>query len=231
MLEITTVLSHSVVTSAVPNRDAIIFDCGANRGEFAQWAQSRFAARVFSFEADPKLAESLPVVPGVTSLNIAIGATDGQMHLRRHTKNCTSAYYNEGGNAGDAFSVECRSLESFCSEKSIKHIDLLKLDIEGAELSVLETGTPSFFGMVSQVTCEFHDFLDPSEIPRIKKVLVRMRRLGFLVICMSYRTYGDVLMLNKSHIKLGAASFSKLQVHKYVNGLGRIMQRIINREE
>ena len=36
--------------------------------------------------------------------------------------------------SSDESPVELRSLDSFCSEENLSHIDLLKLDVEGSEV-------------------------------------------------------------------------------------------------
>lgn len=38
----------------------------------------------------------------------------------------------------DRIKVPCRTLDSFCSENSIRYFDLLKIDVQGGELEVLK---------------------------------------------------------------------------------------------
>lgn len=226
MVVIDRVIDHSILTSALPRSGAVVFDCGANHGDFAKWAADRLNATVYSFEADPELASRLPQWNGVRWFNIAIAGEDGQMTLRRAQNRCTSGFFNTEARAGDTFAVEARSLESFCTENGIPRVDLLKLDIEGAELDVLERGSPEFFSRVDQITCEFHDFLDNQQLPRIKAVIERMRRLGFIVIRMSYWTYGDMLMINRRSRAIGPWASSLIRVHKYAAGARRLIRRI-----
>ena len=213
----------------MPTAGAVVLDCGANQGDFAKWASSRLGATVFSFEADPRLADRLPQLSGVHSLNVAIAGQDGQMTLRRARDRCTSGIFNTHASAEETFCVPARSLESFCAEKGISHVDLLKLDIEGAELDVLEQASPEFLGTVAQITCEFHDFLDSTHVPRIEAVSRRMKELGFVVIRMSQWTYGDVLMFNRKFIPLGPWTRIRIAVHKYATGINRMASRRFSR--
>lgn len=203
MIRIEHIIDHSILPDIIRPSGAVVLDCGGNRGDFAKWATDRFGATVYSFEADPHLAAQFPKRHGIHSFNLAISGSDGRMTLRRAHDRCTSGVFNTHAAQDDCFEVPCRSLESVCTEQHIAHVDLLKLDIEGAELDVLERASPEFLALVDQITCEFHDFLDPTHIPRIKAVLSRMKRLGFTVIRMSYWTFGDVIMINRKTVSLG----------------------------
>jgi FkbM family methyltransferase len=225
MVRIEHVIDHSILTDAVPLNGAVVFDCGANQGAFAEWAVDRFNASVYSFEADPILAERLPKRKGIEFFNIAVAGRDGQMTLRRVHDRCTSGVFNTQAEPGDTFRVAARSLESFCAEHRIACIDLLKLDIEGAELDVLEQASPDFLATVRQITCEFHDFLDSEQVPRIEAVIRRMKRLGFAVIRMSFWTYGDMLMVNQAASPLGPLARVWIGIHKYAAGIVRMIRR------
>ena len=63
------------------------------------------------------------------------------------------------------------ALEKFCQEREIKAIDLLKVDIEGAELELFENFSIEFLEKIRQVTIEFHDHLNIGDIPRIKSII------------------------------------------------------------
>ena len=84
-------------------------------------------------------------------------------------------------------------------EREIKAIDLLKVDIEGAELELFENFSIEFLEKIRQVTIEFHDHLNIGDIPRIKSIIKKMKKNGFYVLNFSHFTYGDIMMINKKH--------------------------------
>jgi FkbM family methyltransferase len=211
----------------MPKSGCVIFDCGANRGDFSQWAAKRFNATVYAFEADPKIACSLPAGDRVKAYNVAIAGRDGNAILRRALQQCSSTVFNRQAIANDTLPVTTRNLSSLCKEHNITRVNLLKLDIEGAELDVLEEASPELLAMVDQITCEFHDFLDSSHRPRIRAVLSHMRRSGFMVMSMSYWTYGDVIMLNKAAVNCGMSVRIRILAHKYASGIRRLMCRLL----
>lgn len=213
----------------MPKGTCLIFDCGANRGDFSGWAASRFNASVYAFEADPEIAAGFPVGGNIKVFNVAIAGRDGNAILRRARRQCSSTVFNREAVDNDTLPVPARTLESICEEYDIARINLLKLDIEGAELEVLAEASPEFLASVDQITCEFHDFLDSSHRPRIRAVLSRMNRAGFFVTTMSFWTYGDVLMLNKGVINCGLSLRFRILAHKYALGVRRVLRRCLRR--
>jgi len=226
-MKIAHVLEHTVWLDAIRPNDAVVFDCGANHGDFAQWACGSLNAAVYSFEADPELAKHLPLLPRAVNRNWAVASEDGSMTLSRSPDRCTSAFFN--ASSSDYFTIAARSLDSIQNEFGVSHIDLLKLDIEGAEVSVLEKIPDSFLACVGQITCEFHDFLDASQTPRIKKILTRMQQSGFVVLKMSFWTYGDILMVNRAFHTVTITDRFVFHYDKYRRGVARTIKRFFGR--
>ena len=57
----------------------------------------------------------------------------------------------------------------FLAQHGLKSVDLLKLDIEGAELELLSALTsPS---NIAQITVEFHDFMFPETHPQVTRTI------------------------------------------------------------
>lgn len=63
-----------------------------------------------------------------------------------------------------------------------REIDLLKVDIEGAEYELLANTPEEDLKRFRQITVEFHDFLDPRLRLRNAAIVRKLRRLGFSVI-------------------------------------------------
>lgn len=135
----------------------IIFDVGANHGDFALAASVCFPhARVFLFEPLPVLR---PVLEAQTARSagrwsfhpIALGASQGLLPLYVDPANDTigslagfSDSYNTmheqsaGGRNMAMVEVPIESLDNFCQRAGIRHIDLIKIDVEGFEFAVLD---------------------------------------------------------------------------------------------
>jgi FkbM family methyltransferase len=148
----------------------IVFDVGANEGDFAHMLLQRCAARVYSFEPNPATASRLrkrfeSCNGAVMVNNIALGDETGSMLL-----------YDESGRTGTGratavgevfsdvyrqeakqFEVHVATLDEFVSEHSIKKIHLLKIDTEGYEYPILDGAKNSLeSGIVDWIQFEFN---------------------------------------------------------------------------
>jgi FkbM family methyltransferase len=216
---------HSFV-SELAKKAEIAIDCGANNGDFARWLSDNTTAKIFSFEPDPRLFKQLPSLDRVEWIESAVDGTSGVFQLSLGEKHCSSAVYRE---ASDQKTVKVgkTSLDDFCVGRGIEKIDFLKIDIEGAELNVLEQCSERLLRSTVQVTVEFHDFLEPSDLPRIKNVFKRMQSLGFFGIKFSYHTWGDCLFLNTKYIQISQLDRTRFFLQKYSLGIHRLAARFI----
>lgn len=131
-----------------------VFDVGANEGQSAREFLRRFpGARIFSFEPTPAIFERLRRFaddqPLVTPVNKALGEAPGTATLNENAFHQTNSLLPASPRSADylgpnvverqrTINVELTTLDSFCREARISRIDLLKLDVQGFELSVLK---------------------------------------------------------------------------------------------
>lgn len=97
---------------------------------------------VFSVEPHPQTFKHLQKTiainhcTNVTSLNIALGAKAGIVNFtderRKDDNNCVAL------NADSGIKVPCRTLTSLVNEHSISRIAVMKIDVEGFEMQVLQ---------------------------------------------------------------------------------------------
>jgi len=127
----------------------VIFDVGANAGIYSLAALAvQPAAIVHAFEPTPEIADGLCATAKANGLDhlyvhqTAVSSRDGTAKLRRCRGELGT---NEGMNfisqhATDANGEEVPTvcLDQFCLDRSIACIDLLKLDVQGHEYSVLQ---------------------------------------------------------------------------------------------
>ena len=155
-----------------------ILDCGANIGVASLFFRKRYPkARITAFEADPSLFALLDA-------NLAAnGAQDVERkHLAVWTAAGTLTFRSEGSDSGmiaslpgavDGRSVAVPSVRLRDILEAEPAIDLLKLDIEGAEDAVLADCEPSL-GRVRALIMDLHEF-DPAsrQVPRVLDLLAR----------------------------------------------------------
>jgi len=222
-MKIERVCGHTFVKGLI-GKAGMVFDCGANHGDFSKWISDNLNATIHGFEPDPRLFSALQTLPNVFFHNVAVSGTGDELVLHLGETRCSSAYIPE---KFDQKSVTVKSvrIDAFCQEQKISHIDLLKLDVEGAELEILERAPIDFLRNIGQITVEFHDFLSKSDVGRIHNIISRLRGCGFYCIRFTHHDYSDVLCINQRIHRLRSHWIWYLYIYKYVSGLMRLIRR------
>ncbi len=93
-------------------------------------------------------------VPNLEIHPLAVG-TQESYSLRRTTQSATaSAWAGSGSNRGEIVPVRGSSLDPFVPAGEV---DLLKIDVEGGEIDVLESLATSLSRRVKRLAIEYHD--------------------------------------------------------------------------
>ena len=214
--------SHSYIPSLV-RADGYLIDIGFYGGGFSSHLSPRCKG-ILAFEPDPRWQRAPSSLRNVTVVPKAIGATAGMRKLFLNDAQCSSFHHGEP--SARSIEVQAITLEDALSFLPDSRIDLVKMDIEGEELSVLADVKPATLERVVQLAVEFHDFLDPDAVPKIRKVLARMAALHFVAFKFSLNNYGDVLFLNRNLVEIG--SHERLWIlmrYKYARGVARWIGR------
>lgn len=157
---------RAMITSPSP----VLFDVGANKGEFTRrvtevWKGKEF--QLYAFEPSPGtydllLKNLLPKEPHVHLVNLGMGEKPGKVDLffDREGSGLASVYLRDLSYHNINFSghetIELTTLDLFCEQKGIAAIDFLKLDVEGHEWAVLGGAKKMFdAGKVMIVQFEF----------------------------------------------------------------------------
>ena len=146
-----------------------IFDVGSNKGQFLQLILDSISASDFSvhcFEPGREtfaiLAESSKEDKRIKLNNIGLGKENGQAVL--HYDSAGSGLASLTKRKLDHFNIDfskeekvaINTIDNYCSENSIDHIHLLKIDIEGHELDALAGAKEMFASKsIDIVTFEF----------------------------------------------------------------------------
>lgn len=177
---------------------AIAIDLGANRGAFSKGLIEKYRCRSIAIEANPSLAKQIDGSANLSVFNCAVAGTEGTLrfHLAENDEE-SSLYGKENNDSSNCIEVESIHLERFLASRSIEKIDVLKLDIEGAEIEVLASCSDRFLKSIGQITVEFHDFLGMTRLEDIHQTVQRLEALGFACIKIWQHAWGDVLFINR----------------------------------
>jgi len=152
-----------VLFEYTPQHGDVVFDVGAGTG-----AETLLCSRlvgdsgcVVSLEAHPRTFARLVDLcranrlDNVTPLQVAASETDGThviSDLSTHLQNTVV------GRNGGGIEVQARRIDTLAGELGIGHIDLLKMNIEGAERAAI-VGAGALLDDTAHVCISCHDFL------------------------------------------------------------------------
>jgi FkbM family methyltransferase len=183
-------------------KDSVVVDAGAHRGEFSAEIIRRFGCQCHLVEANPSLVETL-IVAGAESITpAALDAHDGRGMLHV-SENPEATGLFDAGSATIGVEVQTISLATLMQRLGIAKIDILKLDVEGAEFDLIASTPDQILQRINQITVEFHDF-KPAFRGRglFENARVRLQAIGFDCCNLAFRTHGDVLFLNRARLRL-----------------------------
>jgi FkbM family methyltransferase len=207
--------------------NSIVIDLGANRGEFARELIRRFGCRVHAAEPLPCLCADIPPSPRLTLYPIAIGGRNGRARLNVFSSRCASLLASRENEATvQKQDVKVLDLHSLLALVGAEHIDLMKVDVEGAELEMFESALASDLERIALITIEFHDSMYPEHRPRVEAIKRWLQSIGFRVINFSLDNT-DVLFINRA-AGINAFEYCTLKyIAKYVEGGKRMLHRLV----
>jgi FkbM family methyltransferase len=161
-----------------PAANDLILDIGANVGAFSLWlAQQCPTARVFAVEPSAdnfaELARNLAGWPHqVSTMRLAIGGREGQAVIsdggRRSVDHRVEPLVAVPSGA-DSF--ELVTLQRLLELVGADRVDLLKMDIEGAEFDVFEQVSQDTLKQIRRLAIEYHDNIRPGTLDLIQRRL------------------------------------------------------------
>lgn len=166
----------------------VVLDIGANIGIFAHRAEQRGASKVICFEPFGPSYDCLVknISPKSVALKLAVGGENRFQEFALHT---------DFSHIGGVFSMSNKDvvgdkpiikkdvsytidINSIFNSPLCEKIDFLKIDVEGAEIEILNSITDDNLGSVRCVAIEMHKTNEEFEFFQ-EKLLDRMFELGF----------------------------------------------------
>ena len=130
----------------------VFIDAGTNLGQYTVLAAQQVGAtgHVHSFEPNPRMFGELQFNVGLNNFQercilneLALSDSCGMAKLSRYEQGkevygSLGTHKREGGEIVGYDEVEMTTLDAYIEERSLSHVDLIKMDIEGAELPALK---------------------------------------------------------------------------------------------
>lgn len=169
-----------------------VLDVGAHHGQFARLSRFTFpGAEIHSFEPyAPSYARLVVVARGLGDVhahNFGFAARDGRYAFHANEFSAASSLYVPSAAQTTAFPetartretvIECRRLDSWADEHALSDDVLLKLDVQGAEIDVLQ-GAGDLLGRIRMIVAELSLEEMYVDAPLFSDVVGELARCGF----------------------------------------------------
>jgi FkbM family methyltransferase len=216
------ICQHTFIDSLLDARSVVV-DLGANQGSFSKELIAATHCAVYAVEPVSSLFDQIPELPELKRFNLAIASANGPVPLNHSQDRCASLYRRVEGAGVSTTLVSGITFDNFLEQNDLREIDLLKIDIEGAECALFSNFAQNRYPDVGQITVEFHDFMYPelhASVGAIKRQIVSH---GFYCIPFSLDNT-DILFVNQRKIPYTAYVFLRLWTRNW-KGMQRMAAR------
>lgn len=156
------------------NSDSLVLDVGAYFGQWAEEMVQRYNCRILAFEPDPinfgKLQQSALRNPSISPMEF--GLSDRNELARMSLEFLGSTIYTDdkSSQTGNWAEVEIRDIKNVWQDLGLERVDLMKINIEGAEFPLLERMIETgLLAKVDTYLIQFHEW-HPGAYRRRKKI-------------------------------------------------------------
>jgi FkbM family methyltransferase len=214
------VCEHTFIRDILSPRSLVI-DLGMNKGNFSYEIQRKYGCKIIGVEPNPVLCCNIIQSERLHCYNYAITNEVGEVdfYIDEADSESSSIYLK----TGSKIKIPSITLSHLIDDPKGLEVDLLKIDIEGAELLIFDEIDHQILWNIKQITIEFHGFIWPNQIQIIRKVIKKLRHADFYAIDFS-RNLSNVLFINQRIIPLTALAKARMILYKYQSGLVRMFQ-------
>lgn len=181
---------YSIISKFIINASPVIFDIGAHHGESVREMLVNFKSPIIhAFEPEQKnfaaLSKEFADKKNVNLVNKGVGANREERVFYVNALSHTNSFLKVNPNSQDHIRIkklnndekqvlfnqdynqekliEIITIDDYCQQQNIKHIDLLKIDTQGFEIACLQ-GAAQMLNAVKVLKCEvsFFDYYERS---------------------------------------------------------------------
>lgn len=165
------------------NQSSIIIDLGANIGNFSKILSQRFRCKCFAIEPNEILLKKIKN-KNIIPIHLLVSSKNEEVDFYINSNPEASIIienFQDLWKNSDKTTVRSITWNRLINELSIdkKIIAVLKMDIEGSELEVIQTFNSTNTQEVEQITVEFHHHLNPELLSQSKDAIKKLINLGY----------------------------------------------------
>lgn len=198
--------------------NSIVMDLGACRGDFCKYMSDRYGCLTYAIEASPELFSNIIESSSIRKYNYAIAGNDGFTTFYQASLETAGNIMGPKANStGHTFEIETRKLSTFVQERGLKEIDLLKIDIEGAELLLFDTAEHKDIAIARQIAIEFHDSVHLPNISteQVSGIIKKIQAAGFWGITLGAKN-SNWLFVNQAQLAIPSLTKTYLSSRRLI---------------
>jgi len=162
------------------NESSVVFDIGAYKGEFAKKIHKKYGSKIYCFEPIKKFCRIIESRNrDFRVYNFGLGGSTRSQEIYM-MDNATSIFnYAE---VHKYTTIQIMDIEEVIRSLDINHVDLMKINIEGAEYELLNRIIEKdIVSKISNIQIQFHLFVDNaiSEREKIQEKLQKTHKLTY----------------------------------------------------
>jgi FkbM family methyltransferase len=172
--------------------DSVVVDCGTGPdAELSKAMIDLFGSRCYGLEPTRRHHSALRALSELTSgrfthLDCGVAAQNGRLVFYESLENVSGSVLADHVNVRRdetlTYEIETVGIDGLFDLLGVAWIDLLKLDIEGAEYSALASAMPQSLARIGQMIVEFHDHCVSRYWPwHTRRLMRKLRTAGFSV--------------------------------------------------
>jgi FkbM family methyltransferase len=189
------------IPTNVLDSSSLVVDVGLGENiSFSVSVQKKYGFVVHGFDPTPRAIEYVTNLkpPGFFFYEFGLGALTekAQFFLPNNESHVSGSIVHEHHVGGRTVEVQLKSLRDLFLTAGINHIDLLKIDIEGAEYDVISSDDFNLLACKIKILClEFHHRWPLLGQDATRKAISTLNKLGFHCVWRSFETNEEFTFL------------------------------------
>ena len=193
----------------VLNQDSFVIDIGlGNDADFSRALISKYQCVCYGFDPTERHQAEIktqmePYGDRFKLMKLAVGSKCGNITFYESQNNVSGSVFKDHINVKKdritSYAVEVVTLDDILNRIGAKEVDVLKMDVEGAEYNILEQTSQKTLSRFKQMIVEFHhDTVSRFGLKNTLQIIKRISDLGYKCYTEDGRNY---LFINKSLLK------------------------------
>ncbi len=163
---------YNLKLGKLPN---VIIDAGAYTGYSSVYFANKFKeAQVYAIELDRDnytcFTKNTANYSNIKGINKALWFKKQQIGVNDNADSCSRSVDSDSNTT-----IETTTLLDIIQDHGIKRIDILKMDIEGAEKEIFQNEPDAWLAMTKLIAIEIHDYKNPGCFLQVSEALNRMQ--------------------------------------------------------